>query len=409
MSRLINVQRKMTKAKNLTQGILQEIFTGLVKFRVRGAEAQAYQLWGNRFAEEWKWNYRSRWLKNYNAIITAIQPVLLSLVLYYFAFRELGESMAQDSGNMINAALGGGEAMTAATFMAFQAAYTSFNASLNAVIPAAESVSVAKPLLENIQPILDTVPESSDERPDADVLSGAMEVRDLRFSYGPGLPEVLKGISFRIAAGEHVAIVGKSGCGKSTLIRLLLGFEKPLGGSVFYDGQNLSDINTASIRSQLGVVLQNGQLMTGDIFRNIIGVNDLTLEDAWEAAEAAGIADDIREMPMQMQTIVSEGSTNISGGQRQRILIARALAMKPAIIICDEATSALDNRTQAIVTESLDRLKATRIVVAHRLSTIRNADRIIVLDEGRVAESGTFDELMQKDGLFASMVKRQVA
>ncbi len=409
MSRLINVQRKMTKAKNLTQGILQEIFTGLVKFRVRGAEAQAYQLWGNRFAEEWKWNYRSRWLKNYNAIITAIQPVLLSLVLYYFAFRELGESMAQDSGNMINAALGGGEAMTAATFMAFQAAYTSFNASLNAVIPAAESVSVAKPLLENIQPILDAVPESSDERPDADVLSGAMEVRDLRFSYGPGLPEVLKGISFRIAAGEHVAIVGKSGCGKSTLIRLLLGFEKPLGGSVFYDGQNLSDINTASIRSQLGVVLQNGQLMTGDIFRNIIGVNDLTLEDAWEAAEAAGIADDIREMPMQMQTIVSEGSTNISGGQRQRILIARALAMKPAIIICDEATSALDNRTQAIVTESLDRLKATRIVVAHRLSTIRNADRIIVLDEGCVAESGTFDELMQKDGLFASMVKRQVA
>ena len=409
MSRLINVQRKMTKAKNLTQGILQEIFTGLVKFRVRGAEAQAYQLWGNRFAEEWKWNYRSRWLKNYNAIITAIQPVLLSLVLYYFAFRELGESMAQDSGNMINAALGGGEAMTAATFMAFQAAYTSFNASLNAVIPAAESVSVAKPLLENIQPILDAVPESSDERPDADVLSGAMEVRDLRFSYGPGLPEVLKGISFRIAAGEHVAIVGKSGCGKSTLIRLLLGFEKPLGGSVFYDGQNLSDINTASIRSQLGVVLQNGQLMTGDIFRNIIGVNDLTLEDAWEAAEAAGIADDIREMPMQMQTIVSEGSTNISGGQRQRILIARALAMKPAIIICDEATSALDNRTQAIVTESLDRLKATRIVVAHRLSTIRNADRIIVLDEGRVAESGTFDELMQKDGLFAAMVKRQVA
>ena len=409
MSRLINTQRKMTAAKNKTQGILQEIFTGLVKFRIRGAEAQAYYLWGDRFAEEWKWNYRSRWLKNYNAVITAVQPVLLSLVLFYFAFRELGESMAQAGGNEVSAALGAGETMTAATFIAFQAAYTAFNASLNAVIPAAESVSVVKPLLENIQPILDAEPESSDERPDADVLSGAMEVRDLRFSYGPGLPEVLKGVSFRVAAGEHVAIVGKSGCGKSTLVRLLLGFEKPLGGSVYYDGQNLADINTASVRSQLGVVLQNGQLMTGDIYRNIIGVNDLTLDDAWAAAEAAGIADDIREMPMQMQTVVSEGSTNISGGQRQRILIARALAMKPAIIICDEATSALDNRTQAIVTESLDRLKATRIVVAHRLSTIRNADRIIVLDEGRVAESGTFDELMQKDGLFASMVKRQVA
>lgn len=409
MSRLVRAQRKMTTAKNRTQGILQEIFTGLVKFRVRGAEEQAYHLWGERFSEEWKWNYKSRWLKNYNSIITAVQPVLLSLVLYYFAFKEMGETMSQGTGNVVTDALGAGEAMTAATFIAFQAAYSAFNASLNAVIPAAESVSVVKPILENIQPILDVAPESSDERPDADVISGAIEVRDLRFAYGPGMPEVLKGISFRIGAGEHVAIVGKSGCGKSTLIRLLLGFEKPLGGAVYYDGQNLAEMNAASVRSQLGVVLQNGQLMTGDIYRNIIGINDLTLDDAWAAAEAAGIADDIREMPMQMQTIVSEGSTNISGGQRQRILIARALAMKPSVIICDEATSALDNRTQAIVSRSLDKLKATRIVVAHRLSTIRNADRIIVLDQGRVAESGTFDELLKQNGIFASMVKRQVS
>ena len=408
MSRLIQAQRNMTTARNRTQGILQEIFTGLVKFRVRGAEEQAYNLWGERFAEEWKWNYKSRWLKNYNSIITAVQPVLLSLLLYYFAFRELGETMILGGGNSVTDALGSGETMTAATFIAFQAAYTAFNTSLNAVIPAAESVSVVKPLLENIQPILDAEPESSDERPDAEVLSGAIEVSDLRFAYGTDLPEVLKGVSFRISAGEHVAIVGRSGCGKSTLIRLLLGFEKPLGGAVFYDGQNLAEINAASVRSQLGVVLQNGQLMTGDIYRNIIGINDLTLDDAWAAAEAAGIADEIREMPMQMQTVVSEGSTNISGGQRQRILMARALAMKPSIIICDEATSALDNRTQAIVTTSLDRLTATRIVVAHRLSTIRNADRIIVLDEGRVAESGTFEELVERGGLFAAMVKRQM-
>jgi ATP-binding cassette subfamily C protein len=409
MSRLVQAQRKMTNARNRTQGILQEIFTGLVKFRVRGAEEQAYHLWGERFSEEWKWNYHSRWLKNYNTVITAVQPVLLSLILYYFAFRELGETMTLGTGNVISNALGAGEAMTAATFIAFQSAYTAFNASLNAVIPAAESVSVVKPLLENIRPILDAEPESSDERPDAEVLSGAIEVRDLRFAYDADLPEVLKGVSFRIAAGEHVAIVGRSGCGKSTLIRLLLGFEKPLGGAVYYDGQNLAEINAASVRAQLGVVLQNGQLMTGDIYRNIIGINDLTLDDAWAAAEAAGIADDIREMPMQMQTVVSEGSTNISGGQRQRILMARALAMKPSIIICDEATSALDNRTQAIVTKSLDQLKATRIVVAHRLSTIRNADRIIVLDEGRVAESGTFEELVKQGGLFAAMVKRQMA
>lgn len=410
LHRLVQTQRQMTQANNATQGILQQIFTGLVKFRVRGAEEQAYYLWGEKFADEWKWNYKSRLLKNYNTVISAVQPVLMSLLLYYFGIRELADSAAGASAkNPINDALEISSTLTVASFIAFQAAYSALNASLNAVIPVVEQLSVVRPLLENLQPVLEAEPESSDERPDAEVLSGALEVRDLRFAYGPDLPEVLKGVSFRIAAGEHVAIVGKSGCGKSTLFRLLLGFEQPLGGAVYYDGQNLAEINAASVRSQLGVVLQNGQLMTGDIFHNIVGVNDLTLDDAWAAAEAVGIAEDIREMPMQMQTIISEGSSNISGGQRQRILIARALAMKPAIIFCDEATSALDNRSQAIVTESLDKMKATRIVVAHRLSTIRNADRIIVLDKGNVAESGTFDELVVKDGIFASMVKRQMA
>ncbi|MBR1511106.1 MAG: ATP-binding cassette domain-containing protein, partial [Acidaminococcaceae bacterium] len=411
LRRLVIAQRQMTQAKNATQGILQQIFTGLVKFRVRGAEEQAYHLWGEKFAAEWKWDYAVRWLKNYNTIIAAVQPVLLSLLLYYFGIRELANAAADAAAqaNPINTALGESTALTVAGFIAFQAAYSSFNTSMNAVIPVIEQLSIVRPLLENLKPVLETEPESSDERPDAEVLSGAVEVRDLRFAYEPGLPEVLKGVSFRIAAGEHVAIVGKSGCGKSTLIRLLLGFEKPLGGAVYYDGQDLAEINAASVRSQLGVVMQNGQLMTGDIFHNIVGVNDLTMDDAWAAAEAVGIAQDIREMPMQMQTIISEGSTNISGGQRQRILLARALAMKPPIIICDEATSALDNRSQAIVTNSLDKMKATRIVVAHRLSTIRNADRIIVLDKGRVAESGTFDELVAMNGIFTSMVKRQLA
>lgn len=411
LRRLVIAQRQMTQAKNATQGILQQIFTGLVKFRVRGAEEQAYHLWGEKFAAEWKWDYAVRWLKNYNTIIAAVQPVLLSLLLYYFGIRELANAAADAAAqaNPINTALGESTALTVAGFIAFQAAYSAFNTSMNAVIPVIEQLSIVRPLLENLKPVLETEPESSDERPDAEVLSGAVEVRDLRFAYEPGLPEVLKGVSFRIAAGEHVAIVGKSGCGKSTLIRLLLGFEKPLGGAVYYDGQDLAEINAASVRSQLGVVMQNGQLMTGDIFHNIVGVNDLTMDDAWAAAEAVGIAQDIREMPMQMQTIISEGSTNISGGQRQRILLARALAMKPPIIICDEATSALDNRSQAIVTNSLDKMKATRIVVAHRLSTIRNADRIIVLDKGRVAESGTFDELVAMNGIFTSMVKRQLA
>ena len=413
INRLVRSERRMTEAKNKTSGILQQIFTGLVKFRVKGAEEQAYHLWGEKFAEEWKWNYSARMLKNYNAVIAAVQPILLALAVYYLGLRELAETSTVggtgDAANTLSNILTISEPMSVATFIAFQAAYSAFNVSLNAVMPVLEELSAIRPLLENLQPVLDEAPEVAEEKMEADLLSGAFEARHLSFSYGEGLPEVLHDVSFRVAAGEHVAIVGRSGCGKSTLIRLLLGFESPTSGAVYYDGQDLADLDLPSVRTQMGVVLQNGQLMTGDIYRNIVGASDLTLDDAWAAAEAAGIADEIREMPMQMQTVVSEGSTNISGGQRQRILIAKALAMKPAIIVCDEATSALDNRSQAIVTDSLDRLKVTRIVVAHRLSTIRRADRILVLDGGQIAESGSFDELMEKDGLFASFVKRQVA
>ena len=190
-------------------------------------------------------------------------------------------------------------------------------------------------------------------------------------------------------------------------MRLLLGFETPKSGAIYYDGQDLAELSLPSVRSQMGVVLQNGQLMSGDIFTNIVGTRLLTQKDAWEAAEAAGIADDIAMMPMGMQTVISEGSSNISGGQRQRLLIARALVNKPSILIFDEATSALDNRAQAIVTKSIDRLKATRIVIAHRLSTIRNCDRILVLDRGRLVENGTFDELVALGGIFTNLVKRQ--
>ena len=193
------------------------------------------------------------------------------------------------------------------------------------------------------------------------------------------------------------------------MLRLLLGFEKPKSGAVYYDGQDLSELNVSSVRSQMGVVLQNGQLMSGDIFTNIVGTTSLTQDDAWEAAKAAGLDEDIKKMPMGMQTVISEGSSNISGGQRQRILIARALAAKPAILIFDEATSALDNRTQAIVTESLNKRNVTRIVVAHRLSTIEDCDRIIVLDKGKIVENGTFDELVAMNGIFADLVRRQIA
>lgn len=395
MGKLLKYQKKHTEAANNTAGILQQIFAGLAKFRMRGAEAEAYNLWGKAFAEEWKWNYALRLTKNYSTVLTSAQPILLSFALYYYAFNQIAE--VKDA------------TLTLATFIAFQSAYTAFNLSLTTAIPALEEMMIIKPLLENLQPLLEAEPEDAEEKPEAGALRGAIELRHVSFAYEEGLPYVLDDLNFSIKPGENVAIVGKSGCGKSTLIRLLMGFEKPAKGAVYYDGYDLNELALPSVRSQLGVVLQGGQLMPGDIFRNITGINNLSQDDAWEAAKAAGVDEDIRQMPMGMQTMISEGSTAISGGQKQRILIARALAMKPAVIIFDEATSALDNRTQAIVTESLNKMKATRIVVAHRLSTIRNVDRIIVLDGGKVAESGTFDELAAAGGIFSSLVKRQVA
>ena len=395
--RVIGFQRSLIAANNKEAGIVQQIFKGIAKFREHGAENQAFWLWSSVFGETWKWNLKLRWQSNYNAIIGSVQPFILTMCLYYIAVYGMNEVGA--SGQTI-------QGIGYAQFIAFQGAFSSFNATLNGIIPLVGQYFAIQPHIENLRPILKEVPESISEKADASILSGAIELNNVTFGYVEGR-DVLHDVSFKISAGENVAIVGKSGCGKSTLVRLLLGFETPRRGSIYFDGQDLTDLNLPSVRTQMGVVLQNGQLMQGDIFTNIIGTNDLTQEEAWQAAEAAGIADDIAMMPMGMQTVISEGSTNISGGQRQRILIARALVTKPAILIFDEATSALDNRTQAIVTKSLNSLNATRIIVAHRLSTIRDCDRIIVMDAGRIVETGSFDELVARGGIFANLVRRQ--
>lgn len=277
------------------------------------------------------------------------------------------------------------------------------------MIPVFSQLMDLIPTLERLKPILATAPEVSEEKIESGELTGRVEVNNLSFRYAPEKPLVLENISITIKPGQFVAIVGSSGSGKSSLLRLLLGFEQPETGAVYFDGQDLAEISVKSVRSQMGVVLQHGQLMAGDIFGNIVGSLPLSIDDAWVAAEMVGLADDIRAMPMGMHTMISEGASNISGGQRQRVLIARSIVNRPRIIVFDEATSALDNRTQSIVTESLEKLKATRIIVAHRLSTICNADYIYVLDKGRIAESGTFNQLMKSDGIFASMAKRQLA
>jgi ABC-type bacteriocin/lantibiotic exporter with double-glycine peptidase domain len=239
-------------------------------------------------------------------------------------------------------------------------------------------------------------------------LSGAIEVSHVSFRYEVDKPLVLKDMSFRIPAGQLIALVGPSGCGKSTLLRLLLGFEDPETGVIQYDGMDLKSLDASSVRRQMGVVLQNSFPFRGDILSNIIGSKPLTIDDAWEAARLSGLDQDIKQMPMGMHTVITE-SGGISGGQRQRLMIARAIVSKPRILLFDEATSALDNQTQAIVTRSVDGLKATRVVIAHRLSTVMHADKIIVLDQGKVVQSGAYADLIQQEGLFAELAKRQLA
>ena len=262
--------------------------------------------------------------------------------------------------------------------------------------------------MEVSKPILEAVPEVSEDKEIVTKISGSIEISHVTFRYEDGASNVLDDVSVKIRPGQYVAVVGKTGCGKSTLLRILLGFETVQKGAVYYDGKDISKIDLKSLRKNIGVVTQDGKLFQGDIFSNIvISAPWLSMEDAWEAAEVAGIADGIRDMPMGMSTMISEGSGGISGGQKQRLMIARAVAPKPKVLMFDEATSALDNITQKKISAALDKLNCTRIVIAHRLSTIRQCDRIIVLDGGKIVEDGTYEELLENKGFFAELVERQ--
>ncbi len=296
----------------------------------------------------------------------------------------------------------------AANFMAFNVAYGAISAAMVTLAGTGGQLARIQSLFDALQPILDAAPETHREGRQVTSLGGSIELSGVTFRYQESQPPVLSDLTLRIRSGEYLAVVGASGSGKSTLLRLLLGFETPERGAIYYGGQDISDFDVRSLRRNIGVCLQNGSLFAGTILSNITLANPrATIDDAWEAAELAGVADDIRQMPMDMQTLVSEGSGGISGGQRQRILIARAVCAKPSILMFDEATSALDNVTQRHVSDSLAGLKCTRIVVAHRLSTIRLADRIVMLDGGHIVEEGTYDELMEAGGAFADLVRRQ--
>ncbi len=386
----IKHQRTLTEIQGDLSGTVLQAITGISKFRTSGSEGRAFANWAKEFSHLKETTYQSRNLANNLTVFNAGFMILAAMVIF------------------ATVAMLGQNALSTGDFLAFYVAFIQFFTAVLLLSTTLIGAIRIVPIYERAKPILQTLPEVDELKEYPGELSGQIEVSHVSFRYRENGPLILQDVSVAVNPGEFIALVGSSGSGKSTLFRLLIGFEEPEMGSIYYDGKDLTKLDIREVRRQVGVVLQGGKLMAGDIFNNIIGASTLTLDDAWAAARMAGLEDDIKAMPMGMHTVISDGGGTLSGGQRQRLLIARALVNKPRVIFFDEATSALDNRTQAIVSESLDNLKATRIVIAHRLSTIMNADRIYVLQDGRVAQQGTYEELMDEGGLFAELAKRQV-
>lgn len=392
-------QRKLFYIRGSISGLVLQLINGVNKLRVSGAEDRAFREWARKFSDQKRIAFKAGKLANAAHVFNQIFPVLCSAIIFgtYAWFRDL----AARNGDTFK--------MSTGEFIAFNTTFTLILSSFLSLAAASLELMIIVPLFERLVPIIEAPPEIDEAKAHPGELTGEIEVSHLTFRYSADGPPILRDVSLHIRPGEFVALVGGSGSGKSTLLRLLLGFEKPESGAILYDNQDLYSLDLREVRQQTGVVLQSSKLMPTDIYRNIIGSHQLSLNDAWEAARMSGLDRDIKNMPMGMNTVVSEGGGTFSGGQRQRLMVARALVNKPRIIFFDEATSALDNETQRTVTDSLDAMQSTRIVIAHRLSTIINADRIFVLMNGEMVQSGSYAELMNQPGPFAELAKRQLA
>jgi len=375
--------KQMSGAAKL-DGLVYSLISGVQKIKLSGSERRAFSKWASKYSE--------------NAALSFAPPVFIKVAPAVVA-------AISAIGSIVIFAMAVSVEISVAEYMAFSASFAMLSGAVISLASASVTFASVKPILDLARPIMSAEPETSAGKKVLGKLSGSIDINNISFRYNDDMPNVLDDLSLKINRGQYIAVVGASGCGKSTLLRILLGFEKPQRGAIYYDGHDLTMIDLKSLRKSIGCVVQNGRLMTGSIYENIIvSAPWLTMDEAWQAAEMAGIADDIREMPMGMFTSVAGG---ISGGQKQRLLIARALAPKPRLVFLDEATSALDSITQKHVSESLDNLRCTRIVIAHRLSTIRQCDRIIMLEKGKIVEDGTYEELMELNGKFAELVERQ--
>ncbi|MDP1840153.1 MAG: NHLP bacteriocin export ABC transporter permease/ATPase subunit [Reyranella sp.] len=385
----MRLERIVYERKGIVTGLLVEILGGIAKLRVAAAELRAFARWSNNFADQRANDARSGRLGAWQMVAAGSLPIL---------------------GTLCVLAIAGGrtEPIDVAAFAAFNSAFGQFTAALLGLTGAINVSIEAAPLFARIRPVFEATLEVGENRVDPGPLGGHVAVRNLSFRYSAEGPWTLDNVEFEARPGENIAIVGASGSGKSTLLRLLLGFETPARGGVYYDGKDLETLDLRLLRRQIGTVLETAGLVPGSIFDNIAGSAPLTRDQVQEAIRLAGLDADIASMPMGLESFVMEGGSQLSGGQRQRVMIARALVNRPRLIFLDQATSALDNRTQAIVGASLAAMNGTRIVIAHRLSTIRAADRILVLDGGRIVQSGTYDELIGDDGAFRRLVERQL-
>ncbi|MBN1219847.1 MAG: NHLP bacteriocin export ABC transporter permease/ATPase subunit [Anaerolineae bacterium] len=393
----LGYQRKLMQRQGKISGMVLQFITAISKFRVSGSESRAFSVWAGQFIKQRDLSYQTERVSNYIVTFNSSYQLVTSMAIFTMLMYLMSIADEQTA------------AMSIGSFLGFNAAFGQFLSAALQLTSTAITVLSIVPIYERTKPIFEAVPEVDATKVDPGELAGDIEISHISFRYTPDGPLILNDLSLHIKPREFVALVGPSGTGKSTLFRLLLGFETPENGSIYYNGQDLKTLDVHEVRHQIGTVLQQGQLMPGDVFTNIVGTSPLTIDDAWEAARMAGLEEDIKQLPMGMHTVVGEGGGTFSGGQRQRLVIARAIVNKPRILFFDEATSALDNRTQTIVSQSLERLQATRVVIAHRLSTIINADRICVLMNGQIVQQGAYQELIDQPGPFAELAKRQLA
>lgn len=387
----LRYQRQLIRIGNKLNNQAFQTLRGLSKLRVAGAESFAYAAWAGEFARTRELQQRVGRIKNLLTVLGAVCLPLCTLVMFMLLAGPARGSMS------------------AGEFLTFSTAVTMLLSSVTQLTGALLSAAAVQPMFEQVRPVLGEIPEVRGSSAQPGELSGAIEAENLSFRYSDDGPLVLDGVDFRVRPGEFVAVVGASGCGKSTLLRLLIGFDRPTSGGVRYDGQDTAALDRAAVRRQCGVVLQNAQPFSGSILDCVSGAETYPLEDVWAAVAMAGLAEDVKAMPMGLHTMLSDGGGTISGGQRQRLMIAQALIRRPRILFFDEATSALDNEAQRVVIESTRALSATRVVIAHRLSTIMDADRVIAMADGRIVQQGTPAELLaDTTGLFHELVRRQL-